>query len=380
MSRDFNKHIAQLRKRRTGGNLSRTITLDEARLDSVMAKVAALEAWERRGAHKTATSYVLGSMQEVGPAYTEIAKQTARNVAVQLESELAKRQIKAVFHLQGSVPLNVHIRDVSDVDLLTIDPAIVMISMTGVKARSSHYPSTDRTGLEVLQELRRAVEAVPASAYRAGKVDLTGSKAVKISGGSLPMPVDVVPAMWFDTDEYQRTNKTNDRGVYILDKKAAEKVKNHPFLHIDRVIARCDQAKGGLRKAVRLCKSVKAEAESDGKSIPLPSFDITSIFYHADLKALAVGQIFELGILAEAQRHVEALTKNRAATEKLLVPDGSRPIINTAEKWTGLVNLSLELDDLVREIAQEHADPRTWRSSAPLSESRAILNAAYIGE
>ena len=61
--------------------------------------------------------------------------------------------------------------------------------------------------------------------------------------------------------------------------------------------------RGGLRKSIRLCKSVKADSDRD---IQLSSFDIAAIMYHADMNA-AHGSIRRFGRAAETQRHLDAL-------------------------------------------------------------------------
>jgi hypothetical protein len=44
----------------------------------------------------------------------------------------------------------------------------------------------------------------------------------------------------------------------------------------------------------------------EGSEITLPSFDIASAMYHADMAALMLGSVYELRILAETQRFLGA--------------------------------------------------------------------------
>jgi hypothetical protein len=48
---------------------------------------------------------------------------------------------------------------------------------------------------------------------------------------------------------------------------------------------------GGLKKAIRLCKNVRSDAEH---AIALPSFDIAALMYHANKPSLTIGYIYEL--------------------------------------------------------------------------------------
>lgn len=358
MATDINKRLAQLRARRDGSD---RLTMDSAVLNELLGKALGSgtkivqESWETRtGSNAKHTMYALGAMQAVSDAYTRVSIETADRIGSQLRSRLSKAGINAEFRLQGSVPLNVHIRRVSDVDLLTIDIDFLVYSTSGVQGMARYYTNTSKQSLSVLQALRYQIEVELPLAFPQATVDASGAKAVKIQGGSLPRMVDVVPALWYDTNTYQVSKTESDRGIQILDKKAAVALTNYPFWHIRKIIDRCNGVGGSLRKAIRLCKSVKADAESEGTAITLPSFDIASAMYHADLANLALGQYFELMILAETQRHLDRLARNNEFAKTLLVPDGSRVIFDTPAKLLGLLSLSLEMDELLRRVAAEH--------------------------
>ncbi|WP_124502198.1 hypothetical protein [Burkholderia sp. Bp9140] len=281
MTTDINKRLSQLRQRRTG---SSTKTESLSRADSVQAgfaeDAAGPESWETRGTSSQRwTKYAIGAMEAVGKKYTEVSIATANRVADQLHDRLYTAGVKAEFKLQGSVPLDVHIRRVSDVDLLTIRTDYSTYAANGIKARQGLYRSnTNETSEEKLAGLRAQVEVDLKAAFPAADVDISGGKAVKVSGASLQRSVDVVPAHWLDTEDYQSTERDEHRGVRIYDKKTGETIRNQPFLHIARVGDRCDSIKGGLRKAIRLCKSVKADSD---REIELSSFDIASLMYWA---------------------------------------------------------------------------------------------------
>ena len=263
MARDINQRLQQLRIRRDG---SRGTAMDSATLGSIFRSAPPVELWESRGTgDQPNTRYALGSMQAVSDTYTRVSKDTADRVANQLKERLAKDGIDAEFKLQGSVPLDVHIKGVSDVDLLTLSNELFSYHPNGVKALRGDYTNpARRNSLDVLIELRSRVEVRLEEAFPAAKVDKAGAKAVKISGGSLARDVDVVPAHWSDTVQYQATGRASDRGTKILDKRAMTTIENQPFRHIELIGARCDLSGGGLRKAIRLCKNVKADSDRKG--------------------------------------------------------------------------------------------------------------------
>ncbi len=376
MARDINKRLDQLRNRRRG--LDRLGRLNEAARTEAIAKSYLEEEWQKRAKSQPYTRYALGAMQEVGKDYTRISIETAERVGKQLDSGLTAAGFAVDFRLQGSVPLNVHIRGVSDVDLLNLDTSFFTYHTHGRKSQIGLYTSpTSRTSIGVLSSLRSEAEKILKARYPAAEVDTSGGKAIAISGGSLARPVDVVPSHWHDTIDYQSSNEERDRGVVILNKKVPETIDNLPFLHINRVDERDILCLGGMKKAIRLCKNVKNDATEEGKRIIFPSFDIAATMYHANIDAFRRGYIHELAILAETQRFLDELYHNPVKAQSLVVPDGSRRIFDTTEKYEGMKSLSIELDDLVREVSNEQ-NVAFILYDRSLSDRRATLASAYV--
>jgi hypothetical protein len=371
MTSDINKRLNQLRTRRDG---SPSLTLDSASYNFYKSEqTRQAEPWEKRGqANQPYTKYAIGAMQAVSDTYTKVSLETADRVVNQLRDRLPKGGISADFRLQGSVPLDVHIKGVSDVDLLVLDTDFLTYMKTGPVAQRGGYRNpTPKTSVSVLSRLRSQIESDLEAAFYAAKVDKSGAKAIKITGGSLARDVDVVPAHWLDTIEYQATGNERDRGVTILNKTTSTTIDNHPFLHIDRIRVRCESVGGGLRKAIRLCKNVKEDSE---QKIALPSFDIAAVIYHADLDALRMGKYYELAVLAETQRYLDVLARDFSLARTLFVPDGSRRIFDTEDKLKALVALSIEIDELLACVYREHA-PSALASGRPMSEKRKAISA-----
>jgi hypothetical protein len=163
--------------------------------------------------------------------------------------------------------------------------------------------------------------------------------------------------------------------VTILDHKAMRTIDNLPFLHITLVETMDKAVYGSLKKAIRLCKNVRSDAEHD---IDLPSFDIAALMYHANKDALAAGNIYELNILAETQRHLDFLYSNKDYAFSLKVPDGSRCILDSQAKFGALISLSIEMDDLLRRVANEQSPLLARKELHSLDESRSVLSSLYI--
>jgi hypothetical protein len=355
MARNIQNRLDQLKKRRTGTDRLSRLGYD-SQVELLVKSSKLEESWEKR-AQKPYTRYALGSMQEVGSDYTRISLETADRVGKQLATRLTAAGFSIEFRLQGSVPLNTHIRGVSDVDLLNIDLSFYTYATGGVRSVSGGYQNpTSRTSLQVLSELRSRSEKELTAAFPAAHVDTTGGKAINISGGSLARPVDVIPSHWHDNAQYQSSSNETDRGVTILNKKVPETIANLPFKHIAQINLQDALAFGGLKKAIRLCKNVKNDAGEEGRSIELSSYDIAAIMYHAKLSGLRAGLTHELAILAETQRHLDWLYHHPQEADKLVVPDGSRSIFDTPVRRSALLALSSELDDLLKEVAKEQAN------------------------
>jgi hypothetical protein len=374
MSRDINARLSALQARRRGIDRLGRVAMDSQ--TAVAAKSVLPESYQKRAVGKTHTQYALGAMQEVDADDTRISLETAERVGKQLDQGLTASGNPVTFMLQGSVPLNVHIRGVSDVDLLTLDSGFITYAVDGKRSRMGLYTSpTPKTSVGVLSTIRTGAARILREKYYAADIDTSGSKAIKISGGSLARPVDVVPAHWNDNVRYQETQNANERGVTILDSKAKQTINNLPFLHIALISAKDRETHGGLKKAIRLCKNVRSDAEHD---IALPSFDIAALMYHADTNALSAGSVYELNILAEAQRYLDFLHFNKQHAKSLKTPDGLRCILDSEEKLAALTLLSIEMDDLLRQVAKEQSSALAQDGLPPLDKSRSVLESLYI--
>jgi len=378
MTSDISQRIQRLSARRRGTD--RMVALDSSEQLEVLFKSMTEEGgWTKRAANQPFTRYALGAMQEVGPDYTRVSLETAQRVRSQLDTRVTADGLLVEFHVQGSVPANVHIRGVSDVDLLVLDSSFLTFDRTGLIGRQGGYvnPTTLTTEV-VLTGLRHSAETSLEAAFPRASINKTGSKAISISKGSLARPVDVVPSHWHDTADYQRTQQMEDRGVTLWDRKARRVINNMPFRHIAKLGYQDRVTGGGLKKAIRLCKNVKADAIEDGKTVAISSFDIAGAMFHASSSALGAGIVHELGILAETQRHLDRLATDFSYARSLWTPDGTRRIFDSDEKLAGVRALSIEVDALATSVAQEQSLFLAHRSAPTWSEINEVLAKSYV--
>lgn len=347
MPRDYSQRLKNLKARRQG--------LDspaEMFAESAFERLRKSESYEKRDT-RGAVRYALGAMQQVDPAYTQVGLDEASRVGKSLSEALAREHISIEIDLQGSVPLNVHTRGGSDVDLLALHRGFFTFDRTGFVAQTQGYIPYAPSILEKMRELRARSEALLGVNFPKVKIDTTGGKAIKLEGGSLRRKIDVVPSHWHNTVAYQRSYQKHDRGVNVWDQKLQDTISNMPFLHIKRIVDRCSSCQGGLRKCIRLAKNLKQDAGLDGRKIQLPSYDIAALFWHANQASLNQPAWKELALLDTAQIFVTSLASNLSEAQLLRTPDDTRRILDTSEKIAGLNALARELTQLCDDVADD---------------------------
>lgn len=291
------------------------------------------------------------AMQPVEPQYTEVSLNTAKRIENQLEKRLSEYQLD--FRLQGSVALDIHIKGFSDVDLLVIDKQMLMYDRDGV--RQNLYTPTSKKEDDVILTLRNTARDELRKAFPEAHVDDENNKSLRITGGSLQREVDVVPAIWWDNSDYQLSQEESDRGIMILHRDKRKRIYNSPFVHIKRIASKCDRSNGGLRKSIRLLKTVKSDfQDEEGTEIALNSYDITSIMYHADENNLRHNAYYELAVLVETHRWLNYLCSHHDEAKKLDVPNGTRKIFEDDVSLNELMKLTSVVNNLVNEVINEH--------------------------
>ena len=101
--------------------------------------------------------------------------------------------------------------------------------------------------------------------------------------------------------------------------------------------------------------------------------------YHADMNALRSGALFKLSVLAETQRFLDYLYHNPTYAKSLIVPDGSRRVLDTERKYEGVKALSFEIDALVKDVAKEQSEAFRKSPTATMEEARyALANAVIV--
>jgi len=365
---DFSKRLASLKERRQGSR-ERAIydSMDSHSADFSVARgrdIRKAEPFELLN-ETAGVKYSIGAMAPVDTKSTNVSISEGNRVADSLINSLNAQSENLTKRLQGSVALDIHIKGHSDVDMLIIVNNPVIIELP--KVPPSYYsPSTDpRSLINIAKEVRSKSEKTLPINFPKTDIDISGNKSIAMSGGSLSRKVDIVPAIWYDSREYQRTNQNHDRGIKIYHKKNHEFILNYPFKHIKLVHERDSIYSGNLKCCIRLIKNMVADMPEYKKSIAkkLTSYDLAAIGYHMN-EELRVPSYMRLGLVEKIRAHLELLSISSEYRESLRVPDGSRVIFDESEKVSALKILHKEFSDLAKSIYSELAPYKTIYDSA----------------
>lgn len=363
---NYAQKLASMRNRRLGIDSAVAFaSLSQLREATALDAVSVTEAYEKRSTSE-ATKYALGAMQEVGPSYTQISIQEGDRVRNQLDTGLRAAGLPATFEYQGSVPLNIHIRFGSDIDLLVLHNEFVSLDWNGPRA-GSYTVHTHKKGSLLADMLwfRQKCEDILESQFPSVTVDKSGAKSIALTGGSLRRKVDVVPSQWHDTAAYQASYAKYDREVRILHRDDRTMLTNRPFLHMKQIDDKDSCTSGGAKKVIRLLKTLKFDS---GKQITLSSYDIAALVWHFDNASLNKPSYLDLSLVAETQQHLQILLNHEQWTRNLDVPDGSRKIIDSPDKFSSLRQLKQDVDQLVLDIASE-LNPHAYGSDEVIRKS-----------
>lgn len=265
-----------------------------------------------------AVKYIIGSMQPIDRRYTEITLEQGVRVRDQLKKKLAS---SVAYRFQGSVTTDTHIRQHSDIDLLVLVGKFTFC----LKPLEPSHPYKGDTAQD-LRDLRSSSRTALRDAFPAATVDDSGSRSIELSGGSLARKVDVVPAAFLDTIDYERTKDEIHRGVEVFDKTSGRFSANYPFRNKAEIEQKDRRCGGGMRKAARFMKTLKADSSD---RVKLSSYDITAIAWNIPDNELSYGMPWDLKIFYSCRRMLQRIVADEAFKGTLWVPDGSRLIFGT---------------------------------------------------
>jgi hypothetical protein len=371
---DFQSRLKSLKDRRQG---SRERAIFES-LDTYNANQAVLSGTDIRESEEfenlkepAGVKYAIGAMAPVGNKSTEVSIREGDRVADSLIKSLENRGESVTKRLQGSVALDIHIQGHSDVDMLIIVKNPVFVESPRVTP-NNYLPATDTRGLvNIARDVRLKSESILPINFPSAIVDTKGNKSIAVDGGSLRRKVDIVPAIWYDSINYQSSGKEHDRGIQIYHKEDHQLLLNYPFTHIKNINEKDSQYSGNLKCVIRLMKNMIADMPEYKKRVAkkLTSYDLAGIAYHMN-SDLFTPSYMRLALVEKIRAHLSFLNSVQAYRETLYVPDGTRKIFDSEGKSSALEILTKEFSDLATAIFKELAP------SGQSYNSETILNKA----
>lgn len=297
--------------------MSRLEKLRQRRIDPNVTTAKLLQEVYASIGQSEAVKYVIGAMQPIDPEYTKNTYSEGERICNQLKSRLSN---VCDFAYQGSVTNDTHIKAKSDLDILLLTGKFWSVEPP-LKATSPYQGDPVQDLIDLRNEAIKHLQA----AFPKATVDASGSKSIAMEGGSLQRKIDVVPANWCNTVDYENTNDDTYRAVKILDSHNKKRIKNTPFLHNALIDTRDTVTSGNLRKAARLLKSLKYDTDS----VDLSSYDLVAIAYSISPQLLTLAKDHDLAILQVCIDQCHELRNNSALRDSVMAPDGHRTIFES---------------------------------------------------
>jgi len=325
--KDYNKRIQNLRARRQ---------------DAITKAFSVSDSFERNQYGESIT-YALESMEQISPEYTQNTYKACEKVQGHIQPGLREHGIYSDFRYQGSVPTNTHIKNYSDIDLLTIYTGFYTLEPPQI-------PSNPYYGdpVEDLKNMRVKIFRILDSVYPAADIDNTGSKALTISGGSLNRKIDIISCNWYDTLKHTETKDEDYRAIQILDRDKNARIMNKPFMHIYWINYKDLQVNGNEKRLIRLLKTLRSDADEE---IKVSSYDIASLVFRMENASLLVNPRQRLDLLQRCDDFLARVITDSTFRDSLYVANNTRKIFcDDGCKLNELVKLKRELHELIEDI------------------------------
>lgn len=371
----FEKRLNALKNRRQGIEEIATLRLRLSAESEAMAIASSLdpesEAYEKLR-EAPSIKYAIGAMAPVGQKYTETSINEGNRVANVVTSGLHGLEC-VMAKMQGSVALDIHIKGFSDVDMLIICNNPISTQEPLIKPEEYSASNDPRRVPQIINDIGNHSERVLKAKFHTATVT-RGKKSIAIEGGPLTRKVDIVPSMWYDSHSYQKTKIEFERGIQILDTSTYELFSNFPFLHIQRINSRDYLFDGNLKSLIRLIKNITCDLPEQKykQAKRLTSYDVAAICYHMD-NNLFVQHDLRLGLIEKLRKHLDHILKDDAYRSSLNVPDDTRKIFDSPEKYTALEIIKEEIADLATSIGMEINSARSTYTPSDILNKRVYL-------
>ncbi len=313
MGANYELLIKNLQKRR----------FDEARAEPILS-----DAFTHRG-YPDALRYVLESMIEIDHSYSYKAFSITKKIQDSIAHKFADKSIQIDFRYEGPIQTETHITLFGDITLL------VLIN-----------PITDKPWKEIQFIIREILDVVKSLDF-IKKAGFNNQHEVLVLTEKPSSRVAIQPAIWLNNKNFMETKREIDRG--ICEFRFGEKTKHNymPFKNIARINAKDLRTNGGLKKMIRLLRTIQQDAETP---INLEAHEIAAMVYEIPDKQLKFLPKQPLSLLAVVSAQLTRLTSDKQYFETLKAPSELEVIFGKKPKVSEVQNLKHGLEHLMNDL------------------------------
>ena len=277
--------------------------------------------------------YSLESMAEIDPSYAYKAFHLAKRIQEKLSKELANRKYNVDFRYQGPIQTETNIVLYGDMELMVVAESVY----------SEPWKIVKNLTMEMMDILTQG------SIYQ--RVDNSDKMKVRIQTIKPSCEITILPALWLDNKEYKESKREIDRGITEFNLLRKTKRRYLPFKHIARINAKDDKTNGGLKRVIRLLRSLVNDSEIN---IDLTPQEIESIMYAIPEKQLIHDSKKSLALLNIAFAQLSRLSQDLSYLQKLITPSEKELVFGRkAYKQAEIRRLKENLDELIKDLSED---------------------------
>lgn len=313
MGANYELLINNLRKRR----------FDEAKSEPIIS-----DAFSHRG-YPNALRYALESMVEIDHSYSYKVFSITKKIQDSIEAGLAKAPVKINFRYDGPIQTDTHITLFGDVTLLALIE-----------------PQTDKPWQEIQFLIREIISMMKGLKF-VQKSGFSNQHEIAVLTEKPSCRVNIQPAIWINNRSFNETRREIERG--ICEFRFGEKTKRNylPFKSIARINAKDDRTNGGLKRMIRLLRTLQSDSETP---IHLEAHEINAIVYDIPERQLKFSPNQSLSLLSVVSAQLTRLCSDKKYYEALRAPSEQEIVFGSKPKQKEVEKLKSRLDNLMNDL------------------------------
>ncbi|XOV91414.1 MAG: hypothetical protein ACFHWX_14495 [Bacteroidota bacterium] len=302
--------------------------LRKRRFDEAKAQPITSDAFTQRG-YPNALRYALESMLEIDHSYSYKVFSIAKKIQDSIASSFAKKPINVDFRYDGPIQTDTHITLFGDVTLLTLIT-----------------PQTDKPWQEIQYIIREVLNLMKGLPF-VTKSGFNNQHEIVVLTEKPSSRVVIQPALWLNNQNYMETKREIDRAVSEF--RFGEKIKRNymPFKNIARINAKDDRTNGGLKRMIRLLRTLQKDAESP---INLEAHEISAMVYDIPERQLKYSDKQALSLLSVVSAQLTRICSDKKYFETLKAPSELEVIFGTKPKQGEVMKLKNALENLMKDV------------------------------